>query len=146
MHQVPCEYIHWYGLPAIRKEIAKSMITNFGLNQKEAACKLGVTPAAICQYFSKKRGNVNIIDEKIRGEITKSAEIIVNNGSSAVTSETCRICKILRSEGLDKFHFEKWYLSFGSVLICGVKFEVLFINDGSTVSIKDGREKFGAEF
>jgi hypothetical protein len=45
----------WYGLPVIRKEIAATMINNFGLNQKETAKKLGITPAAVCQYMSKKK-------------------------------------------------------------------------------------------
>ena len=58
MRRTPCEYIMWNGLPVIRKEIAESMINNFGLNQKEAAEKLGVTPAAVCQYISKKRGKI----------------------------------------------------------------------------------------
>jgi len=48
----------WNGLPVIRREIAESMINKFGLSQKEAALKLGVTPAAVCQYISKKRGKI----------------------------------------------------------------------------------------
>ena len=63
MKQTPCEYMMWNGLPVIRKEIAESMINNFGLNQKEAAKKLGVTPAAVCQYLSKKRGKIKILNK-----------------------------------------------------------------------------------
>ena len=59
----------WNGLPLIRKEIAESMMTNFGLNQKEAAEKLGITPAAVCQYVSHKRGNKTIDDEELIKEI-----------------------------------------------------------------------------
>ena len=62
MKGTPCEYMMWNGLPVIRKEIAESMINNFGLNQKEAAKNLGVTPAAVCQYLSKKRGKIKIVD------------------------------------------------------------------------------------
>jgi predicted transcriptional regulator len=76
------------------------LINNFGLNQKETAKKLGVTPAAICQYISKKRGKIKIIDEKIINEINDSAKIIINNGVNSVVSETCRICKIMRSQGI----------------------------------------------
>ena len=91
----------WSGLPVIRKEIAESMINNFGLNQKETAEKLGVTPAAVCQYLAKKRGKVKIVDELILEEIKKSAErIIKNEGPNIVVPETCRICKILISRGV----------------------------------------------
>jgi predicted transcriptional regulator len=93
----------WNGLPVIRREIAESMIKNYGLNQKETAQKLGVTPAAVCQYISKKRGKIKILDEKIIKEIDKSAEIIINNGTNKVVGETCRICRIMRSQGIFSF-------------------------------------------
>ncbi len=107
MKPTPCEYMMWNGLPVIRKEIAESMINNHGLNQKETAKKLGVTPAAICQYLSKKRGKIKIVDEYILKEIDKSAErIIKNEGANVVVPETCRICKILISRGIFPFSCE----------------------------------------
>lgn len=86
----------WNGLPVIRKEIAESMIHDFGLSQKETAKRLGITPAAVCQYVSRKRGRINIVDELILEEIKTSAQNIIDNGGGSVISETCRICKILR--------------------------------------------------
>ncbi len=103
MKPTPCEYMMWNGLPVIRKEIAESMINNFGLNQKEAAKKLGVTPAAVCQYVSKKRGKIKIVDKSILIEINKSAERIIQSEVVIVVSETCRICKILISKGVFPF-------------------------------------------
>ena len=100
MKPTPCEYMMWNGLPVIRKEIAESIIKNFGLNQKETAKKLGITPAAVCQYLSKKRGKIKIVDESILMEINKSAERIIQNEEIIVVSETCRICKILLSKGV----------------------------------------------
>ena len=96
MKQVPCEYILWKGLPAIRKEFAERLIEDFGLNQKEAAEKLGITPAAVCQYLSKKRGHFEINNKTIQTEIKISAERIIKE-EKAVIPETCRICKLLRS-------------------------------------------------
>lgn len=87
----------WNGLPVIRKEIAESMINDYGLNQKQAAKKLGITPAAVCQYLSKKRGEAEITDEKILCEIKLSAKNIINNGDSYIITETCRICKLIRA-------------------------------------------------
>jgi len=99
-----CEYMMWNGLPVIRKEIAESMIKDYGLTQKKTAEKLGITPAAVCQYISKKRGRFEIQDKNIRSEIKTSAKTIIDNGGNHVISETCRICKLLRaSKELDLF-------------------------------------------
>jgi hypothetical protein len=87
----------WNGLPVIRKEIAESMIQDFGLSQKEAAEKLGITPAAVCQYLSRKRGKIEINDKKVLKEIKVSAGTIINSGDGHILKETCRICKLLRS-------------------------------------------------
>jgi len=96
MKRTTCEHMMWNGLPAIRREIAESMINDYGLSQKETAEKLGITPAAICQYVSKKRGKIAITDDVILNEIKVSAKKIIKNGNGRVISETCRICKILR--------------------------------------------------
>jgi len=90
----------WNGLPVIRKEIAEHMITNFGINQKEAADKLGVTPAAVCQYRSNKRGKITIDDPELLNEIGLSAERILNDADADVIKETCRLCKICMAKGI----------------------------------------------
>lgn len=95
MKQVPCEHILWKALPAIRKEIAARLIEDFGLNQKETAEKLGITPAAVCQYLSKKRGHFEITNKTIQTEIKISAERIIKE-ETAIIPETCRICQLLR--------------------------------------------------
>ncbi len=104
MKQTPCEYMMWNGLPVIRRELAECMISNYELSQKETAKKLGVTPAAICQYVSGKRGKIRIIDKKILKEIDISAKVIIENGPANVVQETCRICKIMRKSGIFSFY------------------------------------------
>lgn len=99
MRRTTCEYMMWNGLPVIRKEIAESMINDYGLSQKQTAEKLGITPAAVCQYVSKKRGRFEIQDSSIQKEIKISAKNIISNGDSYIISETCRICKLLRASG-----------------------------------------------
>jgi predicted transcriptional regulator len=96
MQRTTCEHVMWNGLPVIRKEIVVSMINDYGLNQKETAEKLGITPAAVCQYLSKKRGKPHIYNEKILTEIKLSAKKIIDNGNGQIISETCRICKLVR--------------------------------------------------
>jgi len=95
MKRTPCEEHIWNCLPAIRKELAFSIIEHFKLTQKETAEKLGLTPAAVSQYMSKKRGRNRITDEEALEEIKKSAARIVKEGDSAVIQETCRLCKFL---------------------------------------------------
>jgi len=98
MKKTPCEYLLWHGLPVIRKEIAECMINKHGLSQKEAAEKLGVTPAAISQYLHKKRAISTLIDDEIRGEIHISVLRIIKYQETAVIPETCRICKIIQQK------------------------------------------------
>ena len=92
-----CEHVVWNGLPVIRKEIAFSMIKDYGLSQKETAEKLEITPAAVCQYLSKKRGKPHIFNYDILSEIKISAKNIINNDNDHINSETCRICKLIRN-------------------------------------------------
>jgi len=98
MQRTPCEYMIWNCIPAIRKELAEALIKQYGLSQRETAEKLGLTPAAICQYLSKKRGKTDIFDDTIIEEITISAQRIMQNNGSTVIVETCRICKIVQKK------------------------------------------------
>jgi len=89
----------WHGFPVIRKKIAEVMMDDFGLSQKEAAEKLGVSSAAVCQYISRKRAKIELVDDDILNEIRRSAENIINGGNDRIITETCRLCKIIRSNG-----------------------------------------------
>jgi len=100
MKQTFCEYMMWHGFPIIRKKIAEVMMEDYGLTQKEVAEKLGITPAAVCQYISKKRARIDMVDGHLLKEIRLSAEKIINDGGEQIIPETCRICKIIRSNGV----------------------------------------------
>lgn len=107
MGNLPCEYVIWYCIPVIRRELAYCLINNYGLNQKETAEKLGITPAAVCQYLSKKRAKITILDPKIIEEINRCAKLIFDQGEPVLNTQICKICKILKSEGLLKFKIDK---------------------------------------
>ncbi|OYT28799.1 transcriptional regulator [Thermoplasmatales archaeon ex4572_165] len=100
MKQTPCEYLIWNGIPVIRREIAKSMINDFKLNQRQTAEKLGITPAAVSQYISGKRGKIEVKDKEILNEIYISAKTIIEKGDSAVVPETCRLCSLMRKRSI----------------------------------------------
>ena len=100
MKPTSCEYIIWNVLPIIRKEIAVSMINDYDLSQTETAEKLGISPAAVSQYLSGKRGKINVNDKEISKEINKSVKRIIQQGDKILVSETCRLCKIFTSRNL----------------------------------------------
>ena len=96
MRRTPCEYVLWNGIPNIRKEFAETLIKQYGLSQREAAEKIGITPSAVSQYLSKKRGKKDIFDDTIIQEISISAERIMTNNGGDIILETCRICRLLQ--------------------------------------------------
>ncbi|MBN1280539.1 MAG: Fis family transcriptional regulator [Candidatus Thermoplasmatota archaeon] len=96
MQRTPCEVMMWNGLPAIRKELAIIMIKEFGLNQRQVAEKLGITPAAVCQYLSHKRGTQDLFDKTIIQELVISVKRIMNGDDTASVVETCRICHLIQ--------------------------------------------------
>jgi predicted transcriptional regulator len=85
----PQEVEVWYVLPAVRKGLVTEMM-KLGLNQKQAAEKLGITEAAVSQYMKGKRGYDVKFDSKTVAEIGKSAKRIVE-GANVIT-ELNRIC------------------------------------------------------
>ena len=96
--KTPCEIIVWQVLPVIRKEIAKNLINNHGLTQRKAADKLGITEATVSRYVSGKRGVLEISDDETLKEIRESAKRIANGDGPVVIEETCRICRLLKSQ------------------------------------------------
>jgi len=108
---MPQEVEVWYVLPAIRRELTRTMIEK-GIPQKQIAQMLGVTEPAVTQYKLNKskrsRGDQVDIPEKIIPEIRKSAEVIIDaweNKDSGeyvyeiMTREINRLIEVLRDEG-----------------------------------------------
>jgi predicted transcriptional regulator len=93
----PCQIIIWQVLPVIRKEFAKSLVTQYGFTHRKAAIILGLTEAAVSRYFSGKRGNIDLSNKTILKEINNSASKIAKGNKKIVIQETCRICNLLKS-------------------------------------------------
>ncbi|MHA2188294.1 MAG: transcriptional regulator, partial [Candidatus Thorarchaeota archaeon] len=77
---MPQEVEVWYVLPAIRRELTRTMIDK-GRPQKDIAKMLGVTETAVTQYKLKKskrsRGYQVSMPKKVMPEVEKSAEAIM---------------------------------------------------------------------
>jgi predicted transcriptional regulator len=93
--RLPQEIELWYIIPAIRREMARNLLKR-GLRQRDVARRLGVTDAAVSQYFSSKRGSEVRFSRKINQEIRDSAERIA--GGSNVIREVQRICRLCRED------------------------------------------------
>lgn len=98
----PCELIIWYALPDVRSEIAKYLINNYQLKQKEVSEILGITPAAVNQYLTSKRGGellTLIKNKKMKKEFLadlQEAAVRIYEEKSPVFLEICRICNIIK--------------------------------------------------
>jgi len=98
MKKLPCEKAIWDTIPIIRKEITCCMIHDFGLNQKEAAEILNITPAAVSQYKCNKRADNEIKNPSILKEIKKSTKLIINKGSTVLETELCKLCRLINKK------------------------------------------------
>ena len=76
---MPQEIEVWYLIPALRREIAKTLIIKHRMSQKKAATLLGMTEPAISQYLSNKRGNDMKFSKQEIEEIEKTTLEIIKN-------------------------------------------------------------------
>lgn len=104
--KAPCELVIWYVLPAIRRELAKSMVEDWGMSQRAAANRLGLTDAAVSQYLSEKRGKVKLNDPVVLKQIKYSAKRLSKGNKDIVLKEMCRVCTMTRKRGMLKGLYE----------------------------------------
>jgi len=105
--KTPCEKVLWFVLPAIRKELVRSLVQEHGYTQRGTARLLGLSDAAVSQYLSKKRGKLDIKEKGFLAEVATSADRIIRGGTKIVDQEMCRLCGILRSCKSFKYMIEK---------------------------------------
>lgn len=95
----PCEEIVWDVLPSIRAAIAEELVKR-GISQKEVSRMLGITPPAVSQYVSKKRGYNIEFREDIRQAIAVLADDLISGkvkGRDLVV-RICAICRMLQDD------------------------------------------------
>ncbi|HNU39331.1 MAG: helix-turn-helix domain-containing protein [Methanothrix sp.] len=95
----PCEQIVWDVLPSIRAAIAEELIKR-GISQKEVSRMLGITPPAVSQYLSKKRGYNIEFREDIRQAIGVLAEDLIKEDikGADLVKRICSICRMLQDD------------------------------------------------
>ncbi|GAB6265802.1 MAG TPA: helix-turn-helix domain-containing protein [Methanothrix soehngenii] len=93
----PCEEIVWDVLPSIRAAIAEELIKR-GISQKDVSKMLGITPPAVSQYVSKKRGYNIEFREDIREAIGGLAEDLIDGKVDDLVMRICDICRMLQED------------------------------------------------
>ena len=95
MKKAPCETLVWDVLPCIRRRLAEKLKEK-GLSQRNIAQKIGVSEAAVSQYFSNKRGKHSSFNHKMENEFNQSAEAVFKGEDDI--EEICRLCSIDKEE------------------------------------------------
>jgi hypothetical protein len=93
----PCEEIVWDVLPSIRAAIAEELIKR-EISQKEVSKMLGITPPAVSQYVSKKRGYNIEFREDIREAIGTLADDLIEKKVDDLVKRICEICRMLQDD------------------------------------------------
>lgn len=95
----PCEVIVWNVLPSIRAAIAEELVSR-GISQKDVSKMLGITPPAVSQYVSKKRGYSIEFAEDVKAAISRLADDLIKNNADDLAERICEICKMARCNEL----------------------------------------------
>lgn len=90
--KTPCEEIVWYVIPAIRAEFARTLVNDYGLQQKKVAKILDITNSAVSQYIKGKRGG-QITDPAALDKIREISDKIVKENKKLSGEDICTVCK-----------------------------------------------------
>jgi len=103
----------WYIIPAVRKELAKFLVSEYALSYEKTGKILGISKAAVSQYISNKRANKITLSSQVCEEIVKSGKILYENPKMGVheiqkiltfmktQKATCEVCKQFNKEVLE---------------------------------------------
>lgn len=97
--KLPCQLIVWNVLPAIRAAIAEEL-NNMGVSQLEAARLLDMTPSAISQYLTGKRGYRIVFEGEVKESLSRLARDLKAGQVNDLAARICEICAQIR-EGND---------------------------------------------
>ncbi len=95
--KAPCEEVVWDVLPSIRAAVAEELVRR-GVSQKDVSKMLGITPPAVSQYVSKKRGYNIVFSQEIRRAIENLADDLIEKKLDDPKERICEICRGLRGE------------------------------------------------
>ncbi len=100
----PCVAVVKYLLPAIRVLVAKELVEKYNMRKIDASEKMGLTPAAITQYYKGERGAILIHkieqSQEAMRMISELADITAQEGITpeSIVEKLCEICTTIRYE------------------------------------------------
>lgn len=93
----PCEIIVWDVLPSIRAALAEELVRR-DISQKDVSKMLGITPPAVSQYVSKKRGYRIEFNEEVKAAISRLADDLTQKKADNLVERICEICKMAQGD------------------------------------------------
>lgn len=100
---VPCEVTVKKILPALRAAIAITLVKNYDVTPYRAAKLLGLTPAAVSNYLSGRRGREHLdlllTNPKTSSMIKEIAEELLRNqriDRVSIQLMACNVCRVAR--------------------------------------------------
>ncbi|RLG22820.1 transcriptional regulator [Methanosarcinales archaeon] len=104
VEKAPCEKMVKFVLPAIRAEMARTLVKEYNLPQQNVAKVLGVTNAAISQYLSERRGAEVELPQDVVLYIKKYAKKILSGDfDEDYLCEICRVFQKSLEKSLEKY-------------------------------------------
>ena len=91
--ETPQEVQVWYVIPAIRRQMAREMLSR-GLKQKEIALKLNITEAAVSQYLNSKRASSVKLTDAGKNTIRDAVSSMID-GTADFNSEVQRLLHLM---------------------------------------------------
>lgn len=103
--RLPCEIAVKKILPTVRALIAYTLVHDYELSIYSAAKLMDLTPAAISNYVTGRRGakyrELIESDPELKDIIARIAEKLVEKGATEeVYSDICKACTLLRNKCL----------------------------------------------
>src|SRR3989344_4941180 len=99
MYTLPQEIEVWYIIPAIRRELSKCMIRDYGVTYGKVGAILGISKAAVSQYLNGKRDSKIKLHPKAHDEVCKACGRLSKEKSTSV-KEISTILKFVRENSL----------------------------------------------
>jgi len=93
-----CERVVFYILPAIRAQLARVLVKEYGVPQQKVAELMGLTSAAVSQYINSKRGAELALSSSVMEHIHACARQMLSR--NVEEGYICKICHLIQSEGI----------------------------------------------
>jgi len=102
---LPCEVGVKTVLPAVKAIMARNIVTNHGLNEKQTADLLGLSQSAVSRYIGRERGSNLVAIENTPEVLSLIDQMILSlikepDNKRQVLELFCQTCTTIRERGL----------------------------------------------